>query len=60
MKPQPGEILDILDTGLPRPRSLEALEEQTTVDLVIRIRHMLFTDRDRGEGQDSLATPEGS
>jgi len=60
MKPHPGEILDIVDSGLPRPRSLEALEEQTTVDLVIRIRHMLFSDRDRGEEAEQLATPEGS
>jgi NitT/TauT family transport system ATP-binding protein len=44
MKPHPGEILDIVETGLPRPRKLEILEEPTTVDLVIKIRRMLFAD----------------
>jgi len=44
MKPHPGEVLDIIPTGLPRPRQFEVLEEQRTVDLVIKIRRMLFAD----------------
>jgi NitT/TauT family transport system ATP-binding protein len=42
MKPHPGEILEIVKTGLRRPRKLEVLQEPGTVDLVIRIRQMLF------------------
>jgi NitT/TauT family transport system ATP-binding protein len=42
MKPHPGEILEIVETGLPRPRKLEVLQEANTIELVIRIRQMLF------------------
>jgi len=42
MKPHPGEILDIVETGLPRPRKLEVLQEASTIELVIKIRQMLF------------------
>lgn len=44
MKPHPGEVLDIIATGLPRPRQFEVLEEPRSVDLVIKIRRMLFAD----------------
>jgi NitT/TauT family transport system ATP-binding protein len=44
MKPHPGEILDVIETGLPRPRRLKVLEDPRTVELVIKIRHMLFAD----------------
>jgi NitT/TauT family transport system ATP-binding protein len=44
MKPHPGEILDIVETRLERPRRLEVLQQAETVDLVIRIRRMLFAD----------------
>lgn len=44
MKPHPGEVLDIIETGLPRPRRVDVLEEQRSVDLMFKIRHMLFTD----------------
>jgi NitT/TauT family transport system ATP-binding protein len=50
MKPHPGEILDIVETGLPRPRKLEVLQEASTIELVIRIRQMLF-----GHGPDDEA-----
>ena len=46
MKPHPGEILEIVDTGLPRPRKLEVLQEPRTIELVIDIRQMLFGHRD--------------
>jgi NitT/TauT family transport system ATP-binding protein len=42
MKPHPGEILEIVETGLPRPRKLEVLQEPSTIELVIKIRQMLF------------------
>jgi len=42
MKPHPGEILEIVETGLPRPRKLEVLQEAGTLELVIKIRQMLF------------------
>jgi NitT/TauT family transport system ATP-binding protein len=42
MKPHPGEILEIVETGLPRPRKLEVLQEPRTIELVIKIRQMLF------------------
>ena len=50
MKPHPGEILDIVETGLPRPRKLEVLQEASTIELVIKIRQMLF-----GHGPDDEA-----
>jgi NitT/TauT family transport system ATP-binding protein len=45
MKPHPGEILEIVETGLPRPRKLEVLQEPRTIELVIEIRQMLFGHR---------------
>ena len=45
MKPHPGEILEIVETGLPRPRKLEVLQEPKTIELVIEIRQMLFGHR---------------
>jgi NitT/TauT family transport system ATP-binding protein len=53
MKPHPGEILEIVETGLRRPRRLEVLQEPATVDLVIRIRQMLVGHGPPGE-QSSL------
>jgi len=50
MKPHPGEILDIVETGLPRPRKLGVLQEASTIELVIKIRQMLF-----GHGPDDEA-----
>jgi NitT/TauT family transport system ATP-binding protein len=44
MKPHPGEILDIIETNLPRPRKLEALLNPQTAELVANIRRMLYTD----------------
>ena len=45
MKPHPGEILDIVETKLPRPRTSDVLSEPQTLELVIEIRQKLFTDR---------------
>ncbi len=44
MKPHPGEVLDILDVNLPRPRVTQVLDEAGTVELVIKIRRMLYVD----------------
>jgi NitT/TauT family transport system ATP-binding protein len=53
MKPHPGEILDVVDTKLPRPRSLDVLLEEKTTRLVTEIRRMLYTDElKRGDHGD--------
>jgi len=44
MKPHPGEILDIVPTNLPRPRSLDVIDDPHTTQLVTKIRRMLYTD----------------
>jgi NitT/TauT family transport system ATP-binding protein len=44
MKPHPGEVLDVIDTKLPRPRSLDVMLEEKTTKLVTEIRRMLYTD----------------
>jgi NitT/TauT family transport system ATP-binding protein len=41
MKPRPGEILDIVDIRLPRPRRIEMIAERETADLVAAIRTKL-------------------
>jgi hypothetical protein len=41
MKPRPGEILDIVDIPLPRPRRIEMIAERETADLVAQIRTKL-------------------
>jgi NitT/TauT family transport system ATP-binding protein len=46
MKPHPGEILDIVETKIPRPRTAEVLTEPRTVELVIGIRQKLFANRE--------------
>jgi NitT/TauT family transport system ATP-binding protein len=53
MKPHPGEILDIIETKLPRPRSLDVLLEPKTAELAAGIRRMLYTDEigASGDGQ---------
>ena len=43
MKPHPGEVLDVVDTNLPRPRSLDVLLEEETTRLVTGIRRKLYT-----------------
>ena len=44
MKPHPGEVLDIVETKLPRPRSLDVLLEDDTAKLVTDIRRKLYSD----------------
>lgn len=47
MTPNPGEILTVAETGIPRPRNLDMLTESRTVELVIDIRRQLFAKRGR-------------
>jgi NitT/TauT family transport system ATP-binding protein len=41
MKPRPGEIVDIVDIDLPRPRTVEMLDRPRTVELVAEVRRAL-------------------
>jgi NitT/TauT family transport system ATP-binding protein len=41
MKPRPGEVLEIIDVDLPRPRRLEMLNDDHTARLVARVRQAL-------------------
>ena len=41
MKPRPGEVLEIIDVDLPRPRRLELLGDAHTAHLVTRVRKAL-------------------
>jgi NitT/TauT family transport system ATP-binding protein len=41
MKPHPGEIFDVVEISLPRPRSFEILDSARTAGLVAQIRKML-------------------
>jgi NitT/TauT family transport system ATP-binding protein len=47
MKPRPGEVVDIIDVDLPRPRRLEMLDDPRTAQLVTRVRETLAQ---HGEG----------
>jgi NitT/TauT family transport system ATP-binding protein len=49
MKPRPGEVLDVMDIDLPRPRRLEQLNDDHTAHLVARVRATLAasTEEDR-------------
>jgi NitT/TauT family transport system ATP-binding protein len=50
MKPRPGEVIDIVDVDLPRPRTLELLGEPRLSEIALDIRHKLFrTDRNGQE-----------
>jgi NitT/TauT family transport system ATP-binding protein len=46
MKPRPGEILDIVDIDLPRPRRIEMVAERRMTDLVAGIRMKLGFDNE--------------
>jgi NitT/TauT family transport system ATP-binding protein len=41
MKPRPGEVVEIVDVDLPRPRGPRTLEEPRTTELVNHIRNVL-------------------
>jgi NitT/TauT family transport system ATP-binding protein len=51
MKPRPGEILEVIDVPLPRPRHIEMVTQRETADLVADIRNMLgFDDNGKEQG----------
>jgi NitT/TauT family transport system ATP-binding protein len=52
MKPRPGEILDIVDIDLPRPRRIEMIAEREMTDLVAGIRMKLGFDTEQEELAD--------
>lgn len=41
MKPRPGEVIDIVDIDLPRPRNVDMLDDDRATKYVRRIRRML-------------------
>jgi NitT/TauT family transport system ATP-binding protein len=41
MKPRPGEVVEIVDVDLPRPRGPQTLDNPRTTELVNHIRHVL-------------------
>jgi NitT/TauT family transport system ATP-binding protein len=41
MKPRPGEVVEVVDIDLPRPRGPRTLEDPRTTELVNHIRHVL-------------------
>lgn len=51
MKPRPGEILDIVDIPLPRPRRIEMIAEPETAELVSSIRVMLGFEEVQANGR---------
>jgi NitT/TauT family transport system ATP-binding protein len=52
MKPRPGEILEIVDIDLPRPRRIEMIAERDMTDLVAGIRMKLGFDTEQEELAD--------
>jgi NitT/TauT family transport system ATP-binding protein len=53
MKPRPGEILDIVDIPLERPRRIEMIAEAETAELVNRIRRKLgFEEQEAKRGDN--------
>lgn len=49
MKPRPGEVIEIVDIDLPRPRRIEMIAEPRTGELVAQIRTMLGFEDQGGE-----------
>ncbi|WP_353808630.1 ABC transporter ATP-binding protein [Agromyces sp. SYSU T00194] len=43
LKPHPGEVLDVVDIDLPRPRTRETLELRRASELTASIRDLLFS-----------------
>jgi NitT/TauT family transport system ATP-binding protein len=47
MKSQPGEVVDVIDIDLPRPRTLDMQDSPRTAELVTRIRSILSPSLNR-------------
>jgi NitT/TauT family transport system ATP-binding protein len=41
MKPRPGEVIEVVDIDLPRPRTRDVLDDPRTMEIVNHIRHVL-------------------
>jgi NitT/TauT family transport system ATP-binding protein len=52
MKPRPGEVLEIVDIPLERPRRIEMVAEAETAALVARIRRRLGFEQEEGTDGD--------
>ena len=48
MKSQPGEVVEIIDVDLPRPRLLSMQDDPRTAELVTRVRSVLAPGLERG------------
>lgn len=43
LKPRPGEVLEVVDVDLPRPRNRETLSDPKAIEVTSHIRSLLFT-----------------
>jgi NitT/TauT family transport system ATP-binding protein len=48
LKPRPGEIVEIVNIEMERPRQIERITERESTDMVARIRNMLGFDDQKG------------
>ena len=49
LKPRPGEVLDIVEITIPRPRRIESITEAHSAELVAMIRNQLGFEKTEGE-----------
>jgi NitT/TauT family transport system ATP-binding protein len=49
MKPRPGEVIEVVDIDLPRPRRREVLDDPRTTEIVNHIRHLLVAHSEEVE-----------
>lgn len=47
LKPRPGEVLEIVEISIPRPRRIESFTDPAAIDLVAQIRNQLGFDEGR-------------
>ena len=52
--PRPGQILDVVTVGLPRPRTLEMLNSPDVGEKGLYIRHLLDGAQARGSGEQEV------
>jgi NitT/TauT family transport system ATP-binding protein len=49
LKPRPGEIVEIVNIGIERPRMIERITDRESTDTVARIRNMLGFEEQKGD-----------